>query len=286
MKSKQVLRIRLVAGMALLLAGSGCGLWDQQQATRSTGIMSFLYPDEARPKMVEAVPRLELPLRVGLAFAPEVSTGWRRTGLPEASRVELLEAVRAHFEQLPFVEDIQVIPAGYLRPKGGFQNLDQLRSLLGIDVIALVSYDQVQFTWENIRSFAYWTIVGTHLVRGQENSTHTLLEAGVFHIESRRLLFRAPGTSEVAGRSTLVRLEEQWRQDSEEGFKEAVARLSANLHREVLAFQVRLRKGPGEFQIAHRPGYTGAGRLGWLPVLVILAAMVLGRRMRLDHACS
>ena len=54
----------------------------------------------------------------------------------------------AKFHGLPYVKSIDLIPTTYLRPNGGFENLDQVKSMFGVDVIALVAYDQIQFTHE------------------------------------------------------------------------------------------------------------------------------------------
>lgn len=70
-----------------------------------------------------------------------------------------MERVAAEFKGRDYIQSIEIIPTSYLRPAGGFANLNQVRSLLGVDVIALVAYDQAQFTNENILSLAYWTIV-------------------------------------------------------------------------------------------------------------------------------
>ena len=43
-----------------------------------------------------------------------------------------------------------------------------------------MSYDQVQNSFHNNRSLAYWTIVGAYFVRGDRNETHTLLDVGAF----------------------------------------------------------------------------------------------------------
>ncbi len=79
--------------------------------------------------------------------------------LTEQEQMGLLNGVADHFKAYDFVKLIEVIPSAYFTAKGGFDNLDQIKTMYGIDVIALVSYDQVQFTDEGVLS-TYWTIVG------------------------------------------------------------------------------------------------------------------------------
>ena len=71
--------------------------------------------------------------------------------------------------------------------------------MFGIDVIALVSYDIVQFTGEGLSSISYWTLVGAYAVRGEKNDTHTMIDAAVYDIASRKhldmLVFQVNGAT-------------------------------------------------------------------------------------------
>jgi len=71
-----------------------------------------------------------------------------------------MERVKTSFGALPFVGSIEVIPTEYLKPHGGFANLDQVARMFNVEVMAMVSYDQVQFNDSNAFSLLYWTIVG------------------------------------------------------------------------------------------------------------------------------
>ena len=71
-----------------------------------------------------------------------------------------------------------------------------------------------------------------------------MLDAAVFHIASRKLLFRAPGTSMVSGRATRVNLSEQLREDAARGFDEAAADLAANLDTALIEFRERVKARP------------------------------------------
>jgi rhombotail lipoprotein len=131
--------------------------------------------------------------------------------------------------------------------------------MYGIDVIALVSYDQVQFTDEGFLSLTYWTIVGAYVVSGEKNDTSTMLDTVVYDIRSRKMLFRAPGTSVVHGSATPVNLSEELREDSLKGFNLAADNMVANLKVELEKFKDKIKAKPEEVKIEHRAGYTGAG---------------------------
>lgn len=244
--------------------------------------MQFLYPTEPTHIEQTAVPVLSLPLRVGIAFVPGGSSTYGPdTKLSEVKKQLLMKQVSDQFRALPYVASIEVIPSAYLRNGGSFENLDQLKSMFNVDVIALVSYDQVQFTSENMFSFAYWTIVGAYIVQGERNDTQTLMDTVVFDISSRRLLFRAPGTSQVKASATPVNFDEALRKDSGKGFDIATTDMIANLKTELDGFRERIKQKPDEIRIVNKPGYTGVGDFGIVGALTLAGVTAwagLGRR--------
>lgn len=248
-------------GGALFLS-AGCTLFPQQKAQRSSSVVAYLYPRQTKPVVAPSVPVLRLPLRVGLAFVP--STG-SDADFTEAQKLALLNRVAAEFRSKEFIASIEVLPAGYLRPGGGFENLDQIRSMLSLDVVVLLAYDQMQFTQQNKYSLAYWTIVGAYLFKGDRNDTHTLLEAVVYDIPSRKLLFRSPGVNSSKANSTLLETEQNLRKDSAKSFNLAADDLIKNLQAELTSFKQRLESAPVGAEVArieHRPGYTAASATG------------------------
>lgn len=272
--------ILVFATLAALFA-SGCTVFNRQRTDRSSSVVSYLYPGESNPLPPTTIPVLRLPLRVGIAFVPAGGKGNfnAHSSLSEAQKSVLLERVAAEFKAYPFVQSIEVIPSTYLRAEGGFTNLDQIRAMLAIDVIALIAYDQVQFTDENFLSLSYWTIVGAYIFQGNKNDTQTMLEAAVYDIPSRHLLFRAPGISRVQAGSQAVQLSKNLRDDSGHGFDVATGELVKNLKLQLEEFKERVKRAPGEVQIEHKPGYTGAGSCGGF-FAAGLALLVLARWIR------
>lgn len=273
------LRRRWPAVLALLLCFTltGCvGFWGGHRHHESSSIVQFLYPDRTQPFIQPQIPTLRLPLRVGIAFIPSGAPDNLysvQANFTEQRKTELMRKVSAQFKALPFVQSIEIIPTTYLRPGGGFENLDQLRAMLGIDVVVLLAYDQAQNSRDTEASIAYWTIVGAYVVPAQRNSTHTLMEAVVYDIPSRSLLFRAPGTSAMINNSTLFRTEHELEKDSARGIEEASAQMTTNLAQEIELFKVRAREEPASIRIEHKPGYTGGGALDRA---FVVAVLVLG----------
>lgn len=277
----------LVAG-ATVLALTGCVAWQANKRGQGTSVMAFLYPEEMKQVKLGMVPELELPLRVGVAFVPPATSrsgghGHASTTTPtEQERAALVEKVAERFRGLPYISKVEHIPSSYLRPGGGFPNLDQVRAMFGVDVIALVAYDQVQFTDQNLLSLAYWTVVGAYVVKGDHNDTQTLLDAVLYDIPSRSLLFRAPGTSQVKASSTSVGLEARLRADSARGFELATVDMIKNLEMELERFRTRIREQPEQVRITHRRGYSGGGSFGGGLALVLAGALLwAGRKTRL-----
>lgn len=265
---------RLIIIVLLSLVVSGCftmGL----KGHYASSVIEYLYPEQQGHVEHPEVPLLSLPLDVGVAFVPDGSGDSRGQSLSEKDKLDLMDRVSAEFKKYPFVKRIEIIPSAYLRPKGSFGNLDQVRTMYGVDVIALLSYDQVQHTDEGILSLSYWTLIGAYIVEGEKNDTNTMIDAAVFHIPSRKMLFRAPGTSQVAGRATIVNLSEELRVDSKKGFTLAAENLVTNLDEQLAQFKNKMKESPEEYRIEHKPGYTGAGSYERAFAMVLLGLIVL-----------
>jgi rhombotail lipoprotein len=273
--------------IALLLSiGVTAGCTAGSTLQRRTNALEFLYPagKEAEPSR-DVV--LQVPLRVGLAFAPgHAAYGHPHTGLAAQQQQQLLARVAAAFAANRSVRRIESLPSHYLEPKGGFRNLDRVAAALDLDVIALVSYDQFQFSdTDRLRSLAYWTLIGVHLVKGERNQTRTLMDVVVFDIRSRALLFRAAGDSVVDGHAAPIGLSAERRTQSEEGFNKAMDGLVTNVKTAFDEFSKQAAtgtvRGPGTpaVRIARAPDFaagspgSGAGALG---VFDLLAAALLG----------
>lgn len=267
-----------ICGLAL----AGCVPQSRQIRTNA---LEYLYPSGS-PASPAGDVTLRLPVRVGVSFAP-ARPQWGDTFTEDQKR-ELLERVAAAFRGRDGIASVEVVPSTQLQPGGGFDDLDRVRQAYGIDLVALISYDQFQFSETTRASWTYWTIVGAYVVKGEKNETRTVLDAVVYDLSSRALLFTAAGSSSVGGKSTPIDVTKQLRGASDLGFSQAVDALIPKLDAALAAFQEQAKqgtvRGPGTPSIAIVDSAAGgeAGSFGALELLAValLAAGALATRRR------
>lgn len=249
-----------------VLMFAGC---TNQQVGAKSSVVDYLYPKET-VKVEPSIPLLKLPIKLGIAFVPEQATRgngsnfWSgnvdlATGLTEAKKNQMLTKVSSYFKKYSFIGEIQEIPSNYLTPGGSFTNLEQIKTMYGIYVIALVSYDQVQFTNAGLLSISYWTVVGAYVVSGEKNDTNTLMDTVVYDIASKKMLFRAPGTSVVKGSATPVNLSEELRTDSLKGYDLATKAMIENLDLQLASFREKAKQNPEQIKIEKPQSYSSGG---------------------------
>jgi len=256
MKAKILLTmLGAILGAMLLTACSAIVSNNTGKQAQSSSLMDFLYPDEeSHVKHQPEIPTLQLPVKVGLAFVP--SSNWQRDGLHGKDQVELLENVKQSFLQYEYIDRIEIIPSEYLSGGEGFATLEQVGRLYDVDVMALVSYDQVTQSLENNAALLYWTIVGMYVIPGNENTVQTFVDTAVFDIKSKKMLFRAPGVSKLEKRTTAVGIDNTLAEKSLEGFGIAVDDMSTNLDAELARFKTRVKEEKIA-NVEHRAGYSG-----------------------------
>lgn len=274
---KQTLTVLLLSSLAAL---TGCV--PSMRTTNSSSLVDFLYPKGELPPAYEAtVPNLPLPLTVGIAFVP----GLDANAPTEARKNELLSKTQAAFEGRPYISQIVVIPDVYMRSGHGFGTVDQVARLFNLDVIALVSYDQVENTDPNALSLTYWTIVGAYIVPGSRHEASTFIDTAVFDVQTHKLLFRAAGVSTTKGYSTGMGEDARRRALMGEGFDDAMADMTTHLNQEVDAFKVRAKEEK-TVTMSYRDNYKGGvGAMeGWSLLLLGLLKWWTAARRKLVFA--
>ena len=264
----------LTAFIVLFLAGCS-SFWNMGGETRSgvsSSLVDYLYPaGEVPPDVQDRIPNLELPLRVGIAFVPNEGG---RSPISEATKMQLLENVKVEFVEREYIEHIEIIPDTYLRSSKGINGMQQVARLYGVDVLALVSYDQVAVSEDNPASFLYWTIVGSYVIKATSNEVQTFVDTAVFDVKTARLLFRAPGLDKSTDRSTLVESGEVVRKTRDASFARAMDTMTQSLTVELDRFRERVKEDATVAKVQWEPGY-GGGSIGlWFLLALLIAGYV------------
>jgi rhombotail lipoprotein len=272
---------RWITVAALLIA---CGCETTRHVQRQSNLMSYLYPDASAPQRPDpAGARLQLPLRIGIAFVPPDSGASRyaenfRSSIPAATEARLLNIVKQNFQSRDWVSEIVVIPTAYLVPRGGFENLEQVARLMNVDVVALASIDQMQVSNPRRASFLYVSIIGAYTLPLDKNETRTMIDVAAFHVPTRTFLLRAPGTNVITGSSTAMDVDAKLEERSTKSFQLAMNDLSKNLAVEVDQFKAAVREGQvRNVDIVTKEGASvrGGGASGWLGAACALLALAL-----------
>ena len=157
--------------------------------------------------------------------------------------------------------------------------------MYSLDVIALVSYDQLAIADDRTSSFLYWTIVGAYVIKGSQNDVRTFVETAIFDVTTRKLLLSAPGINELISTSTLINLPEEMRKAREESFTIAMDDMTTNLETELVQFEKRIKEDKSVL-IAERSSAKRSGASSMdtelLFALVACLAVAWTRRRKLQ----
>jgi rhombotail lipoprotein len=287
----------VMALVAMTMSVTGCEVLTQgmcapgchSQTQNSSSLVNFLYPDGKMLPPSNTIPELHVPLRVGLAFLPSQAS-YGAAPLDAAQRENLLQQIRARFATRKFVSEIVIIPDYYLANAKGFAGLTGVQRLYNIDLMALVSYDQVTHGDDNKLSLGYLTIVGAYVLRGNSHDTATLVDLAVIDPATRSLVLRAGGTDTRHGNSTLVDVNRDTRQDSASSFRAATAQMIDNFDIALTTFESDVHAGKANVRVVSRDSSRGGGGamgpwslVSMLVVLVLRSARSRRRGYWLEH---
>jgi rhombotail lipoprotein len=275
------------------LALQGCAAFDHffcepnchSEAHNSSSLVNYLYPDAKTPPREDTIPELHVPLRVGLAFLPSQNSGASGiNGLDAAHREELMGRIRQRFADRKFIAEITEIPDYYLKTNRGFEGLQGVQRLYNVDVMALVSYDQVAHLDDNDWSLGYLTIVGAYVLKGSRHDVSTLVDLAVIEPTTRSLILRAGGTDTRHGNTTLIEQQRESRTTSVESFAAATNQMVENFDVALKKFETDVRENRARVRVVNRNsgggsrGGGGAIDLTWFVILLCLASLQMIRR--------
>jgi len=265
-----IVMLPFISGCASLWYGAG---YEKTREGASSSLVDYLYPEGEVPPAVDGqMPYLSLPIRVGIAFVPSPRT----EDISAAEKQALLERVAGAFRDRDYVQSIEAIPDTYMKSARGVRGMKQVATLYDVDVMALVSYDQISFSGERDSALLYWTIIGALMVKGNTNEVQTMVDTAVFDVSTTKLLFRAPGTHDEQRNATLMENERELRKLRSTGFVAATDDMIDNLDEELESFRQDIENGQ-RARVAWRPGSGGGGGVSW-QLVALLVLFVVGAR--------
>jgi rhombotail lipoprotein len=248
----------------------------RSHADSTSSLVEFLYPKGQAPPARNSIPELSLPLRVGLAFLP-VRGGGSGLGPDAAQRELLLRSIGERFAGRRFVSSVVTIPDYYLQP--GAASLESLQRLYQVDVVALVSYDQVGYETDRQSSLSYFTIIGAFMVNGTHNEAATLVDLAVVDPKTRSLLLRAGGTDTQTRNSSWIGSPGDQLAQARAGYAAATGRLIDNFDVALKQFEIDVQQKRAPVRVSWA---GGGGALDGVWLTVLLAA-ALARSVRRQY---
>jgi rhombotail lipoprotein len=228
-----------LVSLPILLAVGGCN--KPSTNAQQSGLMNYLSPSDSQSKDTQTPPNsvaLRFPFSLGIAMVPaSLNNGPMTRAISPETEDSLLKAAKISLKDVPWLSEIKLVPSNYLKPGGGFANLAQVARMCGVDAVALVSLDQIQYRDPKWYSFTYYSVIGAYVMKGDKDDTRTVIDAAVFDIGARSILFRASGQSVLKGSSTWFNRDEAMRLNADQGIRLAMADLSLNLTKEAAAFK-------------------------------------------------
>ncbi|WP_168205858.1 rhombotarget lipoprotein [Geobacter sp. FeAm09] len=203
---------------------------------RQSSLATYLYSGKETTAPVVQKKPLVLPIKVGVTFVPEDE---RHLDIPETTKKQVIESVRSQLaSHKKYVTAAYAIPSTYLRPKGGVAELEQVAREFDVDVIVLMAANQFQKHERNsLAAFLDITVIGGFVIPGNTVDTNTVLEAAVYHVPSRALIFRADGSDEKRSRATLFASSGAAQKDTVSSIEDATKKLVATLAESLVKFE-------------------------------------------------
>lgn len=201
-----------------------------KQSAQSTPLAEFLYPGRNVP-IAEGRAALMLPIRIGLGFIAPTDDSTGKVPTLE-QRQATLDAVREQLRGLPYVSEVAIVPQYWFgnQSGAGFGKLTTLAEQFHFDLIALVSYDQAIYEFQNMRAMGL-TMGGKDYLKVDVDQALTVIDLALVDPGNRTVVMRVAAGDQFGDTTTLL---DDWRS------KSSVRR--ASFDRANGVFQAKLRE--------------------------------------------
>ena len=199
-----------------------------------SSLVNYLYPQKEHKSMEFWTTKLKIPIKIGIGFIPSKKFYYQRI-IDEKSRVGLLKKIQRNLKKHKFIKESKIIPSAFFEKGGGFEDLEKIKKLYDVDLIALVSYDVIQFRVDSFHSLRYWTIIGTDIIKAKGNLIHSMINFTLIESKNKKLLFKALGINRLINSENLVA-------DRKKSFQKASKNLIKNINRQLPIFKWRMKE--------------------------------------------
>jgi len=195
----------------LAAALAGCTLVQEpgsqpalKQTTQSTPLADFLYQGKAIPPE-DGRATLLLPIRIGLGFIAPTDDSTGKVPTLE-QRQATLDAVREQLRGLPYVSEVAIVPQYWFgnQPGVGFQKLSALATQFDFDLVALVSYDQAIYEFQNMKSLGLISFIGKDIYKVDVDQALTVIDLALVDPQSRALVLRVSAGDRFGDKTTML----------------------------------------------------------------------------------
>ena len=211
---------------------SGCSSTNFIQSSSSVPL-SDVISEVKDSHQIAAKKQLTLPASVGIVFVH--GTGYQH--LPDTTLHMAADKLKEQLLANPkFVRSVFVVANDDIKTKTSL--LERIKSLYGVDIIVLVSYQQDQRTLQSgMGRLADLTVVGSFLIPAVEIKTATIIDGKVIHIEDNSLMFKANGSDERSETSTSYSMDGIVIEESIKGLLAATANFGKSLSQTITRFE-------------------------------------------------
>lgn len=214
--------IRLLWVAVLIFSVQGCAIGPR--STASEDLSQILIPVKDSLVSVDKKP-ITFPATVGILMVPSRNTLMVPNSTLWLAAAELKKEL---LKNDSFINGVLIISTSDIRDK---ISLDTIRSMYGVDILAVLSYEQDQRSTRN--SFATLmdlAIIPAFIVPSIKLTTSTVVDGKIVHIPSNAIVFRASGLDERSIFSTPASTQDgQPNEESIRGLATAVSDFGNNV---------------------------------------------------------
>tara|TARA_R110002167_G_scaffold130988_6_gene314651 strand:- start:671 stop:1570 length:900 start_codon:yes stop_codon:yes gene_type:complete len=212
----------IILAVILITSLQGCVIGPRSSA--SQGLSQILEPVTDSLVSINKEP-LIFPATIAILMIPSPDTNMVPNSTLRLAAEELKQKL---LENEKYINGVIVVSNSDIQEK---ITLKTLRNMYGVDIVAIISYQQDQRSSRNsFLSFLDIAIVPAYTIPSVKVTTSTVVDGKIVHIPSNAIIFRASGLNERSTHMTPVSSQENGtNEESIEGLKASIVDLGGNV---------------------------------------------------------